>query len=139
MSRLIRGPQIVYPPRYSSDGGSSVEFAIGLCLFSSYYHYKPTLGTSSAMIPCSCFTEVSRLIRGPRIVYPLRFFSGGGSSEELSIGFVSCNITAHIYTGVRDTCKVLRHSDSTKRVFRRNPNSWSASLTFFERRLTGGL
>ena len=74
------------PPRHSSDGGSPVEFSLGLCLVSSYDHAKPLWGTSCAMIPCSSFPEVSRLIRGPRIVYAPRHSSDGGSPVELSLG-----------------------------------------------------
>ena len=81
----LRAPDRL-PPRYSSDGGSPVEFSLGLCLVSSYDHAKPLWGTSCAMIPCSSFPEVSRLICGPRIVYPPRFSSDGGSPEELSLG-----------------------------------------------------
>ena len=77
VSSLIRGPRIVYPPRNSSNGGSPVEFAIGLCLVSSYDHAKQLWGTSCAMIPCSSLPEVSRLICGARIIYPPRFSSDG--------------------------------------------------------------
>ena len=35
----LRAPDRL-PPRYSSDGGSPVEFSLGLCLVSSYDHAK---------------------------------------------------------------------------------------------------
>ena len=83
VSRLICRVRIIYPPRFSSDGGSTVDFAIGLCLFSSYDHAKPLWGTSCSMTPCSSFTQVSRLIRGPQIVYPLDILRMGVAQWSL--------------------------------------------------------
>src|SRR3954468_17102886 len=39
----LRVPPIVYPPRYSPDGGSPVDICLGLCLVRSSSHYKPFL------------------------------------------------------------------------------------------------
>ena len=75
---------------------------------------------------------VSRLIRGPRIVYPLRYSLYGGSPVEFSLGFVSLNITPHFYKYVSATCKVWRHFDAPKRVFPQNPNLWSRAFCLFD-------
>src|SRR5215216_784474 len=121
---LIRGPQIVYPPRLSSERGSPVYPSLVLGLVRSCDDVKPCLGTCYDNIYPG-FTETGSF---PLILtFEDTLFLGetshvceGGHTWEPGLGVLS--MPPHFITNSRVTCMVWRCSDASKRLFLRNPD-----------------
>ena len=122
---LIRGPQIIYPLDVLLRGVARCSFLLFCVFLGHIYDVDPCWSQVVAIsYPVSPERGVSPLYKSRNSVFTLHRMHARGDACTRGLVYVYFNISTHIYTCSRPTCKFWSYSDTPELVILRNPDRW---------------